>query len=62
MVDFTNIGRIAKFSSSNETVGLVDGTDAIHSGLLKAIEAWSQGNYLIPVSYTHLTLPTTPYL
>tara|TARA_R100001082_G_scaffold109637_1_gene87299 strand:- start:691 stop:2184 length:1494 start_codon:yes stop_codon:yes gene_type:complete len=47
MVNFTNIGRIAKFSSSNETVGLVDGVDAIHSGIIKAVEAWAQGNYLI---------------
>ena len=30
--------------------------------ILQGEEELKPGNYLVPVSYTHLTLPTTPYV
>ena len=47
-----------------EKVSLVTGGfDPIHSGHISYFKrAKDLSNYLIAVSYTHLTLPTTPYV
>ena len=52
------VSNIAKASFSAELLALFDGETAIDKSLfpLKI-----EGNTLYPVSYTHLTLPTTPY-
>jgi len=48
MVNYVNrISTLAQDPAAGGTDGLIDETDKIHSGIVKALEARSQGNYVI---------------
>ena len=50
MVDYTNRDYITSLSATDTTSGLVDGTDHIHSGLIKYLEQAARGNYVVSYS------------
>ena len=54
MVDSINIGGISKMSSDPDS-GLVDGIDFPHTGIFKALNSATQGNYAILDSATSTT-------
>jgi len=47
MVDYTNKDYITSLSATNTTDGVKDGTDHIHSGLIKVLAQASRGNYVV---------------
>ena len=48
MVNYVNrISTLAEDPAAGATDGLIDETDKIHTGIVKALEARSQGNYVI---------------
>ena len=52
-----------RYSGSDLKVGVVlQHVDAGHEGALLGVLERSILDVLVPVSYTHLTLPTTPYV
>ena len=47
MVDYTNRDYITSLSATDTTDGVKDGTDHIHSGLIKVLAQASRGNYVV---------------
>jgi len=47
MVNYTNRGKITALAPTDGGTGLTDGTDHIHTGLIKALHGIAPGNYLM---------------
>ena len=50
MVNYTNRDYITSLSATDTTSGIKDGTDHIHSGLIKYLEQAARGNYVVSYS------------